>query len=347
MSNIYKVFAKVLQEGISKTLDENQPMEQAGFRKNFSTIDHIHTVKQIIQKCNEYQKPLYVAFIDYSKAFDTLNHNHICKSKSSIKLEETGHPFPINRGVRQGGPLSPKLFSAVLESIFRSIDWTGLGLNINGCRLNHLRFADDIVLFEEDPKKLELMIKDLAAKSKEVGLERNKNKTKHVDITINGDLFDYVTEYVYLGQIISPSDQMTKEINKRIAYGWKKYWSLKEVIKSKVLGIHLKRKTFDICILLCLTYGCETWSLTKFHREKLSKCQRAMERSTLGVKLKDKIRNDDIRDGKRKRGRQIRRWEDEIRQTLGPLWTRVALDRAQWRMEEAFAKRHIEIRDIL
>jgi hypothetical protein len=109
----------------------------------------------------------------------------------------------------------------------------------------------------------------------------------------------------------------------------------------------------------------------------------------LGTKLKDKIRNEDIRsktkvtdilkrddqliwrwtghlirrsqekwskqvacwyprDRKRKRGRPNRRCKDEIRNTLGPLWTRVALDRTQWRqMEEAFANRHSEVRDIL
>lgn len=181
MSNIYKVFAKVILGRISNTLDDNEPLEQAGFRKNFSIIDHIHTVKQLLQKYNEFRKPLYIAFIDYSKAFDSLNHNSIwtslrqqgisetyiniikniyAKSKGSIKLESTGRPFPIRRGVRQGDPLSPKLFSAVLEEVFRKLEWDGLGLNINGRRLNNLRFADD--LLEEDPSKLESMIQNLS-----------------------------------------------------------------------------------------------------------------------------------------------------------------------------------------
>lgn len=40
-------------------------------------MDHIHVVKQIIQKCNEYGNPYYLAFVDYSKAFDSLKYAHI------------------------------------------------------------------------------------------------------------------------------------------------------------------------------------------------------------------------------------------------------------------------------
>lgn len=63
-------------------------------------------------------------------------------------------------------------------------------------------------------------------------------------------------------QIISPSDETTKEINGGIAQGCKKYWSLKEIMKSKDLSNHIKKKIFETCILSVLTYGCETWSTT-------------------------------------------------------------------------------------
>lgn len=416
ISNIYKVFAKVIMERISSKLNESQPVEQAGFRKNFSTIDHIHTIKQLIQKYNEYNKQIYLAFIDYSKAFDSLRHYYIWRcleqqgiqssyieilksiyksSKASIKLESTGESFPIKKGVRQGDPLSPTLFNAVLEHIFRQLNWDHLGLNINGARLNHLRFADDLVLLEENPTELEQMMQSLANISREVGLEINACKTKlmsnsrEIDIMVDGNKIEYVKEYIYLGQIISPTDAMTKEINRRIAQGWKKYWSLKEIVKSKDIGNHIKKKTFETCILPVLTYGCETWSTTLHHRERLIKCQRAMERSMLGLKIKDRVRNIDIRTrtkltdiltridvqkwrwaghllrhpinkwskqvtlwlprgGKRSRGRQVRRWEDDLKQTAGPFWSRVARDRIHWKeLEEAYAKRHTELRDLL
>ncbi|GBP52074.1 Retrovirus-related Pol polyprotein from type-2 retrotransposable element R2DM; Endonuclease [Eumeta japonica] len=68
---------------------------------------------------------------------------------ATIQLEQQGEEFGIEKGVRQGDPLSPKLFIAVLEDIFKNLDWEQFGININGSNLNHLRFADDIVLFAE------------------------------------------------------------------------------------------------------------------------------------------------------------------------------------------------------
>ncbi|KAL4703103.1 hypothetical protein ACJJTC_018140 [Scirpophaga incertulas] len=50
----------------------------------------------------------------------------------------------------------------------------------------------------------------------------------------------------------------------------------------------------------------------------------------------------------RKKGRPKTRWSDDIRLILGPYWTRVAEDRSQWReLEEAYARRHAELRDII
>ncbi|KAK6750683.1 hypothetical protein RB195_002571 [Necator americanus] len=53
-------------------LDEGQPCEQAGFRKGFSTIDHIHTVSKLIEVSREYKMPLCLTFIDLKKAFDSV-----------------------------------------------------------------------------------------------------------------------------------------------------------------------------------------------------------------------------------------------------------------------------------
>ena len=61
-------------------MDENQPIEQAGFHSGYSTIDHIHTVNQLKEKCAEYQKPLCLAFVDYEKAFDSVESKAILTS---------------------------------------------------------------------------------------------------------------------------------------------------------------------------------------------------------------------------------------------------------------------------
>ncbi|GBP05697.1 Retrovirus-related Pol polyprotein from type-1 retrotransposable element R2 [Eumeta japonica] len=156
-----------------KSPDASQPIEQAGFRSGFSTIDHIHTLEQILEKYKEFNQPLYVAYVDYTKAFDTITHTsiwkalNVCgvsktyiniikniysKSTSRIKMENKGKQISIEKGVKHGDPLSPKLFIAVLECVFRNPDWSQNGICVLGHHLSHLRFADDIIVFAKSAK---------------------------------------------------------------------------------------------------------------------------------------------------------------------------------------------------
>jgi hypothetical protein len=86
---MYKLFTRVLQKRMEKVLDSNQPREQAGFRKGFSTTDHLQTINQIIEKCNEFNIPLCLAFIDYEKAFDSIEHWAIFEALKDIGIHET------------------------------------------------------------------------------------------------------------------------------------------------------------------------------------------------------------------------------------------------------------------
>jgi hypothetical protein len=67
----------------------------------------------------------------------------------------------LRRGVRQGDVISPKLFTAALEDMFKLLDWRGFGININGEYMTHLRFADVIVVMAETLEDLSTMLEDL------------------------------------------------------------------------------------------------------------------------------------------------------------------------------------------
>ena len=124
LSHSYKIFTRLLQSRTERTLDENQPREQAGFRKGFSTTDHLQALNQTIEKSNEYSLPLCIGFIDYEKAFDTVEHFAIFEALRKTNINETyihilqniyiqatarihvdksvSDEFRIQRGVRQG-----------------------------------------------------------------------------------------------------------------------------------------------------------------------------------------------------------------------------------------------------
>ena len=58
----------------------------------------------------------------------------------------------MNRGVRQGDSLSPKLLTAVMEAVFKRADISD-GINVDGENLTNLRLADDVALFNEQSKQ--------------------------------------------------------------------------------------------------------------------------------------------------------------------------------------------------
>ena len=115
------------------------------------------------------------------------------------------------------------------------------------------------------------------------------------NIKIDGGFFEEVHEYNYLGQIIHTEPSHEKEIRRRISLGWAAFNKYGDVMKSK-LPVCLKRKVYNQCVLPVLTYGSETWGLTKKIERKLRTAERKMERIMLGITLRDRKRATWIRE---------------------------------------------------
>ncbi|CAH2266632.1 jg19819 [Pararge aegeria aegeria] len=203
-----------------------------------------------------------------------------------------------------GDVISPKLFTAALEDVFKLLDWNGLGININGEYITQLRFADDVVIMAETLGDLNTMLNVLSRASQQVGLRMNMSKTKimsnaHVPlqpVIVENTALEIVDEYVYLGHTIQLGrSHFEKEVNRRIQLGWAAFGKLRAIFSSKIPQC-LKTKVFEQCVLPVMTYyGSETWSLTMDLIRRLRVTQRAMERAMLGVSLRDRIRNVEIR----------------------------------------------------
>ena len=70
---ISKIFNKIVLERIKNSLEMGLRKEQAGFHQNRSCIDQINTLRVIIEQSVEFQSPLYMLFVDYQRAFDSLS----------------------------------------------------------------------------------------------------------------------------------------------------------------------------------------------------------------------------------------------------------------------------------
>lgn len=134
---------------------------------------------------------------------------------------------------------------------------------------------------------------------------------------------------------------------------------------------NLKRKVYERCTLPITTYGLETSTLTKHSANRLRVCQRAIERAMLGINLRDRLRNKEIKrrigvvdvvervarnkwqwaehiargdekwtkiilewrpwETKRSVGRLQTRWRDDIKCYAGRNWIQIAQDRKTWK----------------
>ncbi|KAE9412128.1 hypothetical protein Angca_007944, partial [Angiostrongylus cantonensis] len=135
---VYKIFTRVILNSIDRTLNEGDPCEQAGFRKGFSTMDHIHTLTWLTEVSREYEIPLCLTFIDIENAFDSIEIEAVMEALGSHEvptqyvkiLRELYKNFTtkispfyndinvdVKRGVGQGDTISPKLFTATLQNV--------------------------------------------------------------------------------------------------------------------------------------------------------------------------------------------------------------------------------------
>ena len=119
--------------------------------------------------------------------------------------KHTSEPFPIERGVRQGDPISPKLFTAAIEEVFQKSNMQS-GIEIEGENLTDLRFADDVALCTKDKETLESHLNTLNSESMKIGLKMHKGKTKYMTnydspghVKTDGNAIEEVPEYKYLG----------------------------------------------------------------------------------------------------------------------------------------------------
>ena len=77
ISHANKVMLKILQARLQQYVNCQLPNVQADFRKGRGTRDQIANICWIMEKAREFQKNIYVCFIDYTKAFDCVDHNKL------------------------------------------------------------------------------------------------------------------------------------------------------------------------------------------------------------------------------------------------------------------------------
>ena len=136
-----KILSRIIFERLKSALDKTLRDEQAGSRQDCSCMDHIATMRIIIEQSLEWQTPLYAVFVGIQKAFDSVDRDVIWKlmhrygfppkfiniiqqtyEDATCQVIHEGNltePFSVQTGVRQGCLLSPIIFLMVVDWVMR------------------------------------------------------------------------------------------------------------------------------------------------------------------------------------------------------------------------------------
>ena len=243
---------KILQARLQQYVNHELPNAQAGCRKGKGTRDQIANIRWIIKKAREYQKNIYFCLIDYTKAFDCVDHNKLWK------IQVTGIPdhltclsrnlyagqnatvrtrhgttdwFQIRKGVRQGCILSACFFNFYAEYIMRNarLNEAQAGIKITRRNINYLRYAEYITLMEESKEELKsLLKKEETEKNEKVALKLNIQKTKNMatgPITSwekDGETMETVRDFTFGGSKITADGDCSHEIKRCLFLGRKR-----------------------------------------------------------------------------------------------------------------------------
>ena len=201
----YKILAHVLANRLKRVINKLIHTDQNGYIKGRNIGYNIRLIQDVIEYFENDNIEGAILFIDFHKAFDTVNHNFLhvvlqkfqfgssfCKWVETIynKAEAcftnngwTSRPFEIQRGIRQGCPLSALLFLLVVEILAnktRKNKSDGLEIKINGeSKIIQLaQLADDTTLFLKNEQAVNNCIKTVIEFGKFSGLRLNLEKTE-------------------------------------------------------------------------------------------------------------------------------------------------------------------------
>ena len=236
---MYKLYCSILNNRLSSWSDENHKLvdEQNGFRKRRSTTDHISSLVNIIDTRKKLKKSTFCAFIDFKKAYDTINRSMLWKKltdtgisgkmfqavkslytsvKSCVRVNSYKTEwFDVNCGLRQGCVLSPLLFNLFINDLAVFLKSLDLGVKIADENVCLMLYADDVVLLAESEADLQLLLNSLndwcgrndmtvnMAKSNVVHF-RPKSLSKTDAMFSCGDgIISVADRYTYLGVVLS------------------------------------------------------------------------------------------------------------------------------------------------
>ena len=301
MSQVAKMVLKVIGQRLKAKVEEFVDEEQYGFRKGKGTREAIQVLRTIIERSIEKQKDLFMCFVDFEKAFDTVKHGALVETlkkygvegadlriiaklyweqRAVVRVEDEKSGYvEIEKGVRQGCVLSPDLFSLYTQLVMDELAELE-GISIGGRNINNIRYADDMVLIADSEEKLQRLISKLHEECNAKGLRINKSKTEVMGITkrterltvrtnIEGAPIKQVASFRYLGSLVTEDGRCDSEIRTRIGMAKSNFGKMRNILTDLSVNVQLKGRLVRSYIWSGMLYGCESWTISATMQKRL------------------------------------------------------------------------------
>lgn len=313
LSTAYKIFSSILQQRIAPYAETIIGKYQCGFIPGKSTIDQIFTLRQVMEKSLEFNIPIHHLFIDFKAAYDSIARVELYKAmrefgipnklirlcrltmtntSSQVKIAGLlSRPINIFNGLRQGDGLACVLFNLALEKAIRDSGTSTRGTIVTKSS-QILAYADDIDIIGRSQQAVQESFIQIERAAQNLGLHINEGKTKYMvassarsvgpTVKVANHEFEVVPSFNYLGSKIAADNNLEEEIRGRLLKSNRTYFSLSKLFKSRNLTINSKLLLYKTMVLPVLTYGSETWVLTKRHSDLLTAFERKVLRRIVG-----------------------------------------------------------------
>ena len=198
---------------------------------------------------------MVICYLDASKAFDKINHfilftklidrnvpliivrllyRWYTEQQLYVRWNHTlSEPFTVSNGVRQGGILSPHLFNVYIDELSYTLNATPAGCKLNALRVNHLLYADDVVLLAPSPSAMQILLNTCSEFARNNELKYNVKKSVSMcikpkwlknmvlpDLMLDNNVLQRVYSHKYIGMFLqdSLSDKNDMDRQKRGIY---------------------------------------------------------------------------------------------------------------------------------
>jgi len=314
-----------LMEGAERRGDLRR--EQAGFRRGEECVGQACALYEIIRRRIIKGKGVYACFVDFRKAYDTVPHGALFHrlhslgirgralrfiqglySVSSMQVRLPGRVGPkvrVQRGVRQGCPMSPLLFDLYIDSILDECE--GLGIDVAGTNISGLLFADDVVCMATSRAGLQDILARVSWWADTWGMRVGANKCGVIAFAegdlldtvsrrvrrrvwrLQGDVINVVDSYTYLGLEFTTTLDLDVMAKARLKKGEKALGALRPLLSSHTIPVPIRVRIATAMLRPVLTYGGELYGMQVARAIPLQRVMNKALRFILGFGEKSKM----------------------------------------------------------